>query len=177
MNILAKSRAFDAVLVLCTAANIDLNALLALKDENALKAHIDALVTAGAKPTDEQLAEAVTAEIAAAGITIAEGVTPADAIRAAVAAADGAGATRVLAAVQAAGVKVEGSAKPEQVTQAINDRVSVAAREQLAKHGLTDLPGDEPNEDPSKAPKAKGPELTGLARVTAALEAKRTANA
>lgn len=160
MNILAKSRAFDAVVALFAATSIDLNALLAQKDPNALQAHLDTL----AKPTDEQIAEALIAEVTAAGITIAEGQTPAVAIKQAIDLADANGEARMVAAVQAAGVKLATNPKPENVTAAINDRVATKAREMLATHGIKtgDMPASDPAEDPTK-PSKQGAKILSYA--------------
>jgi hypothetical protein len=163
-----------AVDALFTAAGLDLEQMLALKDPAALAAHIESVRVAAAQGAPAITAEtpAVAALIAAAVEAKATEITAAHATAAALHSAFASG-------LAAAGIapKAADAAKGVQATDvsaAINDRVQIAAQEQLAKRGLAQFPVAAPVADPTtpKAPAA----LKGLARTEAAYAAKLAAS-
>lgn len=160
---------------LFAAAGLNLDEIVAKGDATALKTHIDAL-----KPSDELAV--VTAELCSvkaenATLNAALGAAKKEIEEAnATASAATKTAATYTAGLEAAGIKLSGTpAEAASVTAAINDKSALKARELLAKHGISEPIATAPAADPTKTAAKPAKEVTGLARVKAAFEAKATA--
>jgi hypothetical protein len=144
------------------------NAAMEANDENALKAHLEKAAPAKTiEPTEEELTMLVTEELRAR-FGFEASVDP-FAIISSVTAQN----LSFHAVLKDAGVKVANDAKPEAIATALKSRISTAASEELAKHGLKAFPEQEVTADPTKVAAKIDPKLTGLARVTAAFKAEK----
>lgn len=175
MNILTAVRNLSFVAKLFAAAKLDLNAMIDTGDETALAAHIEAAskVIAPAAPV------AITAEHPEVAALIKSAT---DALTARYQTEFFDDLTAMNKGLVDAGVKFEkSSAKGKTVddiaacvTTAVNNRISIKAREILATHGVTEFATDLPDSDPEALEKSKikASGLTGLARVQAAYAAE-----
>jgi hypothetical protein len=131
---------------LFAAANFDFAAALKANDENALKTHIEGLVSAASTESAEvetALSEAVsTNSTLSAKVTELEGKLSAANANA----TNAANYVAVTEALAANGVKI---AKPDELKAALEARISVKARELLAATGTTPL-SDAPADDATK---------------------------
>lgn len=183
MNLFTASRSAAFATKLFAAAGLDFAALVSAGDENALKAHLTkaaaAPVVAGALTAEE-----VTAINASLEKAVKENETLAAQLSeqkqlvtrhsALVAAYETALATAKITPKAADAAK---GLQASDVTAALNSRISMAAGEELAKHGLTAFPEQTVEADPTKPAAATAPKLTGLARTIAALKAESAARA
>jgi hypothetical protein len=184
-NLFTATRTVAFVTKLFAAANLNLQSMVDAGEENALKAHIEKATAAApatpGTPTAEEIAE-VNASLEKAvkeNETLGAQVKDLSAKNAKAAEetislnAQITTLTAQLTAVRAAKIEFAADAKPEAITAAVAARISKAAGEELAKHGLTQFPEQNVEADPTK-PEAKNEtkNLTGLAKVQAAFAAQ-----
>lgn len=171
MNIFTATRHLAFVGKLFAAAKLNLDEFLAAGDESALHAHLESLrgtasATVSVTLDGKQVDAAILSAIKGAGIEVKEGATPAEALKAALAAAE-AKHTALISALTAKGVKVTAESSPEAVGTALDSRISTAAGELLAKRGLRDFPEQQVETDPTKpgAVKTTRSGVAGLADI------------
>lgn len=180
MNIFAAVKQLTFVAKLFAAAKLNLEDFITAGDESALAAHIEGQRQAGSSAATTSITiDTVAMEtklLTDAGITVAEGQTPAQALAAHITAVKAAAdrQSALCAAMTAAGIKVTEATTVEQFTKALEDRISTRAGEELAKRGVgTAFVKDTPAADPTAAITSPKSELFGLAKVRAALEVRR----
>lgn len=193
MKILLALKQIDFAAKLFAAASFStFEAAFQAKDENALKAHLDAAVAAvpakekivekQIEPSAEQLQTLVTAELRAQlvglGISLKADENPIDGLKAALAANAAAGAqlSVVNAGLVKSGITLKASDEAKGVQEsdviaAVDNRISLKAAE---LNGRLGTPAVDPslNNNPAAAPKGEKSELKGLARVQASFEAE-----
>lgn len=149
MKIFQASKSLAALTKQFTAAGLNIDDFINATDETALQAHIESIKAPAAAVVDP-------AKVAA------------DAAKPYVTALTKFGAN---VAVVKEGQTLEGN-----VEAALDERASIKAADQLAKHGITAALPVAPVVDAAK-PAAIDAKLTGLARVTAAIKAEAAAKA
>lgn len=144
MNILTAVSQLRAASALFAEAGLDLEAMLALGDKTALKAHLATITPA---------APAITAEHPEVAALITAAVNAKAAELEAAAAPYRAQATMLAAGLSQAGISwkaadAEKGLQAADITAAITARASILAQEQLARRGLDRFPDSTPAADP-----------------------------
>lgn len=184
MKIFFAVKQIEFVLKMFAAAGFtNFAAAFEAKNENALKDFlaqtkaVEKIVEKVIEPSDEQLTALVTAElrehITGAGFTLAAGADPIAELKAGLVAHQSLLASNhtLVASLVSAGVKLPANATAEQITKAIDDRVSLKAAELTAKLGTLPIAA-QVVASPAEATKQQADKgLTGLARAQAAFEA------
>jgi hypothetical protein len=164
------SPGFKALAAQYAAAGLNVETMIAAGPD-ALRAHI---ATASADTIGKAVADTVKTCQASLDSALAEKAAS-DAKATAATTSASAATTRhatVAAALATAGITVAPEATLDQMTKAIEDRISTRAGEELAKHGVgTAFVNNTPSADPASGARLKNTSLTGLARVQASLEA------
>lgn len=185
MKIFSALQQIDFVLKMFAAAGFsNFSAAFAAKNENALKDFlagqvkpVEKIVEKVIEPTDEQLMALVSAElrghISAAGFALTADADPLAALKTGLTAHQAlVSRTEAFSAgITAAGVQLPANATAEQITQAIEARVSLKVAELNGRLGTPPV-APELNNAPASAAKPPKSELKGLAKVQAAFEAE-----